>query len=115
MVKVIKLSDLIGTDIRSRSNASILRKEIDSSDTRCVNVDFSDIVFLSRSVADEFINISEAYHDKEVHFTGLHGFPKNMLDIVYKSRKQKRTRHSESQEITMLSDMESLKEYFATF
>lgn len=111
---IIKLSEINGTDIRSRINMMKLKSEIENSDSHYIEVDMNDIVFISRSVADELINISEFFKDKEVKFIGLTGEPYTMLDIVAKSRKKQRVRDVDNQEITELHDMKSVAEYFAT-
>lgn len=116
MARTIKLSELIGTDIRSRINTVKLRNEIAASDSSQIEVDMTDVIFISRSVADELINISEDFIDKKVKFVGLKDEPQTMLDIVAKSRKTERVRNAESrnQEITVLHDMKSVAEYFST-
>ena len=111
----IIISDLVGVDIRSRSTVSRLKQEISNLKAMPVSVDFTGVSFLSRSVADELINIRESFKDGDVLFVGLSDEPKAILDIVSKSRKMKRVRGKADSHITVLPDMKSLKEYFATF
>ena len=58
MGKVIKIAELIGTDVRSRSNAGIIQAEIDGEVNEVI-IDFSKVTFVSRSFVDELCNIME--------------------------------------------------------
>ena len=49
METIIKVIDLLGSDIRSRLNAEKIRNRIDGQTV----VDFSGVKFMSRSFADE--------------------------------------------------------------
>ena len=87
MNEMIKLYDLFGTEIRSRSNADVLREKI--LDCNISIIDLSQITFISRSFADELCNLSE-------------------------SRKNKRIRKTDNAEMKEFSDFKSLSNFLAT-
>ena len=84
---MIKLYDLFGTEIRSRSNADVLREKI--LDCNISIIDLSQITFISRSFADELCNLSE-------------------------SRKNKGIRKTDNAEMKEFSDFKSLSNFLAT-
>jgi len=57
MEKIIKLAEVISTDIRSRANAEILKNQISSGND--IMLDFEGVTFISRSFADELYNLTE--------------------------------------------------------
>ena len=59
MKEIIKLHDLLGSEIRSRSNAEILREKIAEHSGSII--DLSDVSFISRSFADELCILVEKH------------------------------------------------------
>ena len=109
MNEMIKLYDLFGTEIRSRSNADVLREKI--LDCNISIIDLSQITFISRSFADELCNLSESDNIKIYNAKGI---VKNMLSIVPESRKNKRIRKTDNAEMKEFSDFKSLSNFLAT-
>ena len=71
MKEIIKLHDLLGSEVRSRSNAEILREKIAEHSGSII--DLSDVSFISRSFADELCILVEKHiiqFDKNV-FLGI--------------------------------------------
>ena len=58
MGNVLLISELIGTNVRSRSNAGIIQAVIDGV-KEGVTLDFREVTFVSRSFADELCNIMD--------------------------------------------------------
>ena len=56
MKKIIRIAELIGSDIRSRKNADHIRKGI-ADCTDVVELDFNGVEFISRAFADEIYTI----------------------------------------------------------
>ena len=54
--EIIKISALISSDVRSRSNAEIIRSAIDGISDKVI-LDFSGVSFVSRSFTDELCSI----------------------------------------------------------
>ena len=106
MNEMIKLYDLFGTEIRSRSNADVLREKI--LDCNISIIDLSQITFISRSFADELCNLSESDNIKIYNAKGI---VKNMLS---ESRKNKRIRKTDNAEMKEFSDFKSLSNFLAT-
>ena len=109
MKEIIKLHDLLGSEIRSRSNAEILREKIAEHSGSII--DLSDVSFISRSFADELCILVEK------HIIQLHnasGVVQNMLSVVSESRKKKRVRKTDDTKIKEFDDMESLTSFQAT-
>lgn len=111
MGKVIKIAELIGTDVRSRSNAGIIQAEIDGEVNEVI-IDFSKVTFVSRSFVDELCNIMEKCNNVKLENTTL--FIQSMIDAVKQGRNQKRVRSSDDSEIKEFEDIESLSSFLST-
>lgn len=114
MEKVIKVKELLSSDIRSRCNAEAIRNEVINADCKEICVDLSGVIFISRSFTDELLNIVDNTEGKTVHIINAEGDTKSMIDIVSASRKKKRVLSDEDSHITELKDMSSLEKFFAT-
>lgn len=111
MGKVIKIADLIGTDVRSRSNAGIIQAEIDGEVDE-VTIDFSKVTFVSRSFVDELCNIMEKCNN--VKLGNMTSFIQSMIEVVKKGRSQKRVRNNDNSEIKEFDDIDSLSSFLST-
>lgn len=111
MGKVIKISELIGTDVRSRSNAGIIQAELDGENGN-ISLDFSGVTFVSRSFADELCNILD--NNSNVKLVNTIQIVKTMIDIVKEGRTKKRVRVVDNSEIKEFDTMESLSSFLAT-
>lgn len=110
MEKNIKVLDLLGPDIRSRSNAGAIEKIINElGNAKCV-IDMEGVEFISRSFADELLEICKKSFSVIVN---THGIADTIIKIVSKSRS--RVKHNGSAKIIKLHDMASLDLYFTTF
>lgn len=112
MKKTINIAKLISTDIRSRANANLIRDEIDKLQNSIVEIDMTSVVFVSRSFADELLEIQKT-GGKCIDIINARGEVKDMLEIVSASRIQKRTYHESHNDTVVLQDMASLKKFFA--
>ena len=112
MEKNIKVLDLLGLDIRSRSNAGAIEKIINElGNAKCV-IDMDGVEFISRSFADELLEICKKSFSVIVN---THGIADTIIKIVSKSRSKSRVKHNGSAKIIKLHDMASLDLYFTTF
>ncbi|WP_302494235.1 DUF4325 domain-containing protein [uncultured Prevotella sp.] len=112
MEKNIKVLDLLGPDIRSRSNAGAIEKIInESGNAKCV-IDMEGVEFISRSFADELLEICKKSFSVIVN---THGVADTIIKIVSKSRSIRKEKHKGTEKIVKLRDMASLDLYFATF
>lgn len=109
MKEIIKLHDLLGPEIRSRSNAEILREKIAEHSGSII--DLSDVSFISRSFADELCILVEKHI---IQLRNASGVVQNMLSVVSESRKKKRVRKTDDTKIKEFDDMESLTSFLAT-
>ena len=57
MSRVLRIADIISTDVRSRSRADIIRNELEENRSNLI-LDFTDVVFMSRSFTDELYVIN---------------------------------------------------------
>lgn len=111
MTTTITLSAILGTDIRSRGNANVIRQEIASH--HITTIDMSGITFISRSFADELLTIATA---ATITIVGATGEVKTMLDMVSRSRQSTTpTTITPIGHITHLNDMKSVSDFFSTF
>ena len=85
MATIIILSQELGTDIRSRKSAQIIEKII-SSVQDSVIIDFKSVMFISRSFADELLNIINAYKSQEISTTNMCKNVQLMFNTVKESR-----------------------------
>ena len=108
---VIEIAKIISTDIRSRSNAEIIRAAIDGISEK-ITLDFSSVTFISRSFTDELCNIIDSCEHLEI--TNTSDFVKSMIDTVSKSRKTKRVFTQDNSEIKEFNDMKSLSAFLQT-
>lgn len=111
MDKVIKISALISTDIRSRANARIISSTIDGVDENVI-LDFTDVTFISRSFTDELYNLMNEH--RNITLAHMNDFVQSMYDAVVQSRKSKRIFKTESSEFKEFDDMKSLASFLAT-
>ncbi len=112
MKKVIKIVELIGSDIRSRQNADYIRNSIANFDG-IVELDFNGVEFISRSFADEIYTIVKENRDN-VALKNMKGIVDSMMAVVSESRTHERVRKTENANIKEFSDIESLSAYLST-
>ncbi len=109
MEKTIKVSNLLGSDIRSRSNAVKIEKAIrDCGNDQCV-IDMDGVNFISRSFADELLEICKKTYSR---IKNAHGVVETIIKIVYNSRMTVKKPHAENESVLELKDMSSLEKYF---
>lgn len=115
MKKMIEIAELLGTDIRSRINSNVIRREIGKTQDILIDIDMGGVVFISRSFADELLEIAEKTQGKHVSITNSAGEVKSMLEIAARDRKRERVYPDvdKDTEVVRLKDMASLKEFFA--
>lgn len=111
MDKVFKISGLIGTDIRSRANANIIRSVIDGLNGRIV-LDFANVTFISRSFADELYNVMKEHCN--LTLINESEFVKSMLNAVTQGRESKRMSINDTSEVKEIKDMKSLELFLST-
>ena len=111
MDTVLKIATLISTDIRSRANANKIRAAIQGVNNRFV-LDFSGVVFISRSFADELYNVEEEHGN--IMVVNVTGTVQAMLDAVSNGRKHKRMVTNSDAEVKEFNDMASLSAFLAT-
>ncbi len=112
MENVLKISELISTDVRSRCNAGIIRSAIDGLEGRII-LDFEGVTFVSRSFTDELCSIMEEKQNC-IEVVNAMEEVKSMIDAVSSGRKQKRKRVKDDSEIKEFADIESLTSFLAT-
>lgn len=112
MEKSINVLRLLGSDIRSRSNAGTIEKAInEKGNTHCI-IDMTGVDFISRSFADELLDIVKKTFSTIVN---AHGVVLTMINMVSKSREEKPSKYKGEESIVELQDMVSLESYFASF
>ena len=111
MENTLKIAELIGTDIRSRANAEIIRAVLDGVDGTWV-LDFGGVTFMSRSFTDELCVLLEA--NPNITIANANEFVRTMIDIVASGRKQKRVRPKDNSVVKEFEDMESLSAFVST-
>lgn len=113
MDKTIKLAELLSTDIRSRRNADIIRQEISKDGAQSLVIDFGNVTFISRSFADELLNVLSENSDKNISLRNIASNVKTMLDMVKEGREKPRKMTESNNKITVLNDMKSLQDFFS--
>lgn len=111
MTNVIEIASLISTDIRTRANAEIIKSAIDGMEGNII-LDFKNVMFMSRSFADEVYNILQL--NGNVVVSGMSQPVQNMFGAVSASRKNGRVFKNEDYEMREFDDMKSLSTFLAT-
>lgn len=111
MDKIFKVAELISSDIRSRANVNIIRSAIDGINENII-LDFTDVVFMSRSFTDELYNLMDEHNN--VSLSNMNDFVSSMYNAVVQGRKKKRVFEPESSEIKEFDDMKSLASFLST-
>ena len=109
MEKVIKVAELISSDVRSRSNAEKIRNELTISSQDLI-LDFAGVTFISRSFTDELFNIKDEYN-KDLSLINMTNIVKSMTYAVKNSRNNKRVRIKGDSEIKEFDDIQSLSDF----
>lgn len=114
MKLIIKMSEVIGPELRSRTEAKKILNSINSVRKGKVIISFSGVTFISRSFADEFCEIIEnAKLTKIVEFVEKCNNVELTLAIVQKNRKTPKS-VKDSSDTKEFSDMDSLSQFLAT-
>ena len=108
--EIIKISALISSDVRSRSNAEIIRSAIDGISDKVI-LDFSGVSFVSRSFTDELCSIVENCKNITIDMANMSEIVKTMIEAVKKGRENRRVRIKDDSEIKEFDDMESLSKF----
>lgn len=113
MKKEIKIIDLISSDVRSRSNAEIIRSEIEKSSLEIL-LDFSGVTFISRSFTDELYSIMCFFKNKKIDLVNMSDVVASMVKAVKDGREKRRVRVKDNSEIKEFGDMDSLSAFLLT-
>lgn len=113
MKQIIKLAELISTDIRSRNNAKRITEIIDCN--KDFLLDFTGVEFISRSFSDELCSVIDSYNNISVDEVSMSEEVHSIYKIVNGSRQTKKNRKNTASKITVLKTPEEVSSYFATF
>ena len=113
MEYIVNISELIGRDIRSRSNANIIRSAIDGIGSH-VTLDFSDVSFISRSFADELCNVVEEYGEVSISLSNMSEVVSSMIEAVRNGRATGKRKTRTESEVKEFDDMKSLETFLST-
>ena len=107
----IIILQILGSDIRTRSRAQMIRSAISSQESALL--DFTGVSFMTRSFADELYNIIN--DNCHLGIVGMEGEVKDMFEIVKSSRSSKRIFNTDSSNVMYPATMKELSEILATF
>lgn len=113
MAIIINVSSQLGKDLRTRSFFRNDIEEIIGNTTDECCLDFHDVIFISRSVADEIYNLLEDH--KNLHISNMEGDVQKMYSIVKRGRTTPREYPSSEIKVIHLKTMKEMQEFFATF
>lgn len=105
----LKIANLIGTDIRTRRFFRNDMERILPHDNDVI-LDFSGVIFVSRSVADEIYNLLEDYPRARV--CHLEGDVAMMYSVVHKGRRPRREYEPVNAKVVNLKSIEDLMRFF---
>lgn len=111
MDKVIKIAELLSTDIRSRANANLIRAEIEGVSGN-ITLDFANVTFISRSFTDELYNVMSGHGN--ITLAQMSDIVESMWNAVSKGRNMQRRPLKGHSEIKEFEDMKSLESFLAT-
>lgn len=110
MKTVISISSCLGNDLRTRS---FFRRDIErvlDSYNDDSTLDFSGVVFISRSVGDEICNLIVDH--PLLSITGMEGDVKMMFDLVVRGRKEPREYPHMNAKVYHLKTLKDMQEFF---
>ncbi len=110
MKQIIKLQDIFGEELYTRSRATELRSIV-NNDANDVVLDMKGIVFISRSFADEIWNLIDSMTDKKFSWANQIEEVKTMTSKVSESRNRERIRGIANANMLEFRDMDSLSSY----
>lgn len=110
MKQIIKIKDLYDTELYTRSKATEL-KDCVNQEADEVELDFSDITFMSRSFADELYNVTESFCGKTFIYLNRNDVIETMMTKVAEGRSRERKRGFTPPKILEFKDMKSLEEF----
>lgn len=113
MKQLIKIKDLFNTELYTRSKATELRDCI-RNDAENVELDFSDVSFMSRSFADELYNVVDSFRDKSFSYVNCNEIVNTMLAKVAEGRRRERKRGIANPKFVEIKDMSSLERFLYT-
>ena len=111
MEKIISIEKKLGKDLRTRS---FFRRDIEGlieKDDTEVMLDFSGVIFVSRSVADEIYNLLLDYPNMKIR--GLAGDVDKMYNVVKNGRMRPREYPADNVRVVHLKTMKELVSFFA--
>lgn len=108
MIRVFNVSEIIGTDVRSRSAADSIRHACMAECPPDV-LDFGEVSFISRSFADELYTILQVFPATKI--VGMCDAVKNMYDVVMKGRSTVRQRIPEDVVVRNFSNIKELSAF----
>lgn len=113
MATIIKVASILGKDLRTRAffHRDILR--LTSTISGEIVLDFSNVIFISRSVADEIFNMQNDI--PRLRLSGMHGEVEAMYRIVRNARTSKRVYPAGSIKVLHLQNLKEMSAYFASF
>ena len=108
---IINIASYVGKDIRTRS---FFRHDIEEliKNKESVTLDFSEVTFISRSVADELYNVLEDYPDIQV--CNMEKDVKMMYCIVERGGKQPAHYETSDIEIVKLNTLDEMDKFFSS-
>lgn len=110
METTVSISIHLGNDLRTRSFfRRDMEKILENSNSKLI-LDFSGVVFISRSVADELYNLLVDY--PALTITGMEKDVKMMYDVVVRGRKEPREYPHMNAKVYHLETMKELQEFF---
>jgi hypothetical protein len=109
-MKVIKLKEILGTQVRSRVCIKALKDQLFGDNRYCI--DLEGVTFISRSFADELYNLS--YDNGNINFVNKSSDVEKMMKAVWDGRAKKRVRTDDKVTIENISTMEELSKFFQT-
>lgn len=98
---------LIGSEVRSRSNADKIRSVMSECCESYV-FDFEGVDFVSRSFADELCNIMD--ENQKIRLINETPSVKKMIDTVLSGRKRIRQRNNDDDSLVSVSSLDELSE-----
>lgn len=109
MKDTIYIKKLLGDSIRSRNCAKTIEDALEGICTKTM-LDMSGVVFVSRSFADELLNIQKKYSAEIVN---ADGDVKKMLEVVKQGKGKSAQMEINANNVIDIPDMAALHSYFA--
>lgn len=111
----ILISKFISKELRSRTEAKKILSKVMEQNTTSITFDFSEVVFMSRSFADELCNTFNELEKKKIKVQTINKC--DIIDLIFnivEANRGNRKKVKENSQVKEFSDIDELSSFLST-